>query len=196
MPALADLRPGGMLRFDTDAMPTRLADHELRHEQRLENEVLLLLVPQWYTMRAYADDAGRVAWLYVALYSGSEPGGAHDPTVCYPAQGWEASSTVERELEISPGDRAVVRRMSATQGGREELVLYWFQPARRWPSHALPERVLRIFDRLQGRPEYAFVRVSAQLSRSSDGSAQAEEERLSRVAIAIAPWVRNAVSAR
>jgi hypothetical protein len=41
------------------------------------------------------------------------------------------------------------------------VVLYWFQPAGRWPGGAAVEQLLRIFDAIAGRPQYAFVRLSA-----------------------------------
>ncbi len=181
--------------FATGGMPARLDDHLLREEQPLQSDVLSMLVPKWYTMRRYADDAGASVWLYVAFYSGAESGGgAHDPAVCYPAQGWAASPTVERELAFLPSEPAVVKVLSATQGGREELVLYWFQPAGRWPAGGATERFMRLLDRLRGRPEYAFVRLSTQLANASDASRVAAESRLRRIASDLAPWVKNAVT--
>jgi EpsI family protein len=176
-------------------MPDVLDGHRVRGEERLDPVVLSMLVPEWYAMRLYADDAGGSAWVYVALYAGhGEQGGAHDPAVCYPAQGWEASPAQETELSLGSDPKPVVKVLAAIQGGKEELVLYWFQPARRWPAHGVRELVLRMLDRLQGRPEYAFVRLSTQIDRYDPTSRPAAEKRLERLAAELAPWVRRVVS--
>jgi EpsI family protein len=175
-------------------MPDLLDGHRLQDEQRLDAEVESMLVPEWYAMRLYGDDAGGTAWVYVALYSGSEESGAHDPAVCYPAQGWEASPAIETGLAVRGESDAVVKVLSASQGGREELVLYWFQPARRWPARGAREVALRMLDRLQGRREYAFVRLSTQIDRYDPGSRERAEARLRRIAGELAPWVRGVVS--
>jgi EpsI family protein len=146
-------------------------------------------------MRLYGDAAGGGVWVYVALYAGGEAGGgAHDPAVCYPAQGWEATPAVEAELPADAGPKPVVKLLSATQGGREELVLYWFQPAGRWPSRGTSELLLRMLDRFHGSGQYAFVRLSTPIDRFGGVTREAAEQRLTRVAGDLAPWVRRVVS--
>lgn len=191
---ISDLRAGGGRDFEIDDVPARVGGFAFRGEQPLSGEVLSMLVPEWYTMRIYSDDAGHAIWMYVALYAGSETIGAHDPEVCYPAQGWRASDAVEQKIALASTEAPVVKVLSAALGGREDLVLYWFQPARRWSTSALPERLLRILDRLQGRPEYAFVRLSTELDSATDLGRLAAQERLNRFAAELAPWIRNAVT--
>jgi EpsI family protein len=176
-------------------IPDVLDGHRLQAEERLGDDVLAMLVPDWYAMRLYGDAAGGSAWVYVALYSGIDAStGAHDPAVCYPAQGWEASPAAETELALGAAPEPVVKVLAATQGGREELVLYWFQPAHRWPARGPRELFLRMFDRLRGRSEYAFVRLSTQIDRYDPGSREKAEARLRSIAGELAPWVRSLVS--
>ena len=179
--------------YDARVLPERLGEHRLRGEQPLDADVVAMLSPESYSMRAYTDDAGGVVWAYVALYSGTETSGAHDPSVCYPAQGWDAAPPEDRELAVLPGEKLTVKLLAATQAGREELVLYWFQPAHRWPVAASPEHLLRILDRFEGRPQYAFVRLSTDLGTRGDGSRADAEALLARMAIEAAPWIRKAV---
>lgn len=191
---VSTLRSSHGHRYEARVLPELLAGHRLRGEQPLEAEVVAMLSPESYSMREYVDDAGREVWIYVALYSGTGTSGAHDPTVCYPAQGWDAAAPEERALAISPDEALTVKLLAASQAGREELVLYWFQPAERWPAPASPEHLLRIVDRFAGRPQYGFVRLSTSLGRKGDGSRAAAEARLARIAVEAAPWIRRAVS--
>ncbi|MGH2901669.1 MAG: hypothetical protein ACRDMZ_23545, partial [Solirubrobacteraceae bacterium] len=61
------------------------------------------------------------------------------------------------------------------------------------PATASGEHLLRILDRFEGRPQYAFVRLSTDLGTSGDGSRADAEARLARMAIEAAPWIRKAV---
>jgi hypothetical protein len=54
-------------------------------------------------------------------------------------------------------------------------VLYWFQPAGRWPLGAALEQLARVLDALAGRPQYAFVRLSAPADARFDGAGDLAE---------------------
>jgi hypothetical protein len=71
---------------------------------------------------------------------------------------------------------------------REQAVLYWFQPASRWPKAGALEQLFQVFDAASGRPQYAFVR----LSNPRDGSGQSEAD-LMEFASALAPAIRAEV---
>ena len=188
------LRTESTRGYDAGALPDRLAAHTLVREQKLEDEILSMLEPESYSMRLYADGDGSGVWVYFALYSGTDTTGAHDPAVCYPAQGWDASAPEERELVLPDGDRLSVRAMGASLGGKEERVLYWFQPAARWPTSTPREQVLRMLDGLAGRSQYGFVRLSTQASRPGVEAHQEADARLAELAAALAPAVRQAVT--
>jgi EpsI family protein len=191
---MADLRASESRVYDARALPDRLASHRLVNEQPLAPDVESMLSPESYTMRLYADDQGSGIWLYFALYSGTGTSGAHDPAVCYPAQGWDAGAAEEDELELADGERVAVKRLGATLGGREERVLYWFQPADRWPTFTPREPLRRIMDRLAGRPQYGFVRLSVQVSKPGVEAKRVADAQLAELALALAPAVRQAVS--
>jgi hypothetical protein len=70
----------------------------------------------------------------------------------------------------------------------EQAVLYWFQPAGRWPAPSALEELLRVFDAMLGRPQYAFVRLVA-----LTGSSPAETHDLTEFAASFAPAVRAQV---
>ncbi|MEX2209205.1 MAG: exosortase C-terminal domain/associated protein EpsI [Myxococcota bacterium] len=191
---VVDLRALAPHAWDARALPEQVAAHRLVREQPLDAEVESMLEPESYTMRLYADEHGSSVWLYFAIYSGTDTTGAHDPAVCYPAQGWDASAPEERPLELADGERMAVRAMGATLGGKEERVLYWFQPAARWPTFTPREQVQRILDGFAGHSQYGFVRLSTQVARPSAEERARADATLARVAAALAPAVRQAVT--
>lgn len=188
------IRAHGEASLDATNVPERLGNHRLRGETPLDEDVVEMLLAESYTMREYGDDSGSRVWLYLAFYSGDGTSGAHDPAVCYPAQGWDPSEPIELELGLPTGEKLTVKVMTAAQAGREEIVLYWFQPADRWPVRATAEHLSRVVDRLRGHPQYGFVRLSTQLLRSDVASRENAGARLAAIAVELAPWVRQAVS--
>ena len=88
----------------------------------------------------------------------------HDPTVCYPAQGWDVVGLRDRALPLPGGEELLGHFLRATQGPSEELVLYWFQPPERWPASTKLEPWLRALDGLAGRSRYAFIRLSTRVT--------------------------------
>jgi EpsI family protein len=191
---LVDLRSVSPLHYDARALPDQIDSHRLLHEEVLEPEVVAMLSPESYTMRLYGDGADSNVWLYFAIYSSTGTTGAHDPAVCYPAQGWDASAPTERELVLASGDRMAVKSMSAILGGKEERVLYWFQPAKRWPTYTPRELFERMLDGFAGRPQYGFVRLSIALSRPDDEARAAADAKLAELGKALAPLVRRSLA--
>ncbi len=191
---VVDLRDATARTFDASALPDPLASHRLVREHPIEPEVLSMLAPESYTMRLYSDGRGSSVWLYFAIYSGTDSTGAHDPAVCYPAQGWETHAPEERGIELPGGERLAAKAMGATLGGKEERVLYWFQPAARWPVSTPREQLLRILDGFSGRLQYGFVRLSTQVTAPGDEVRRLADARLAEVAVALAPAVRQAVT--
>jgi len=82
------------------------------------------------------------------------------------------------------------KRLEAHQGSAKEAVLYWFQPARRWPVPGVGEQLMRIVDAVSGYPQYAFVRLSG----PTDGGEVANRdlaEFAARIALPIRDFVDN-----
>ena len=114
--------------------------------------------------------------------------GAHDPAVCYPAQGWEIVGKGESELLMPDGGTLTASLFRAFKDGRYERVLYWFQPVGRWPDSPFPEAFRRVLDSVRGQPQYAFVRLSTAELGEGD-----PEHRIREFARLIVPAVRLAL---
>ncbi len=175
--------------FSLDGIPTELDRYSRVGEERLDADVLAMIEPDDYLLRVYTPGDGAPVWLYIGLYSGDGSKGAHDPNVCYPAQGWEVNDARDVAVEVADGESLTARVLVAVRGGRSQLVLYWFQAADRWPRFELEEQLLRVYDSLRGAPQYAFVRLSADFSEG-----EAPEEAMLQLAGQLAPHIRNAVS--
>jgi EpsI family protein len=171
-------------------LPEQVGPWQATAQKRLEADVLAMIEPDAHLMQRY-DAPGRTAiWLYVGIYAGRAGygKGAHDPEVCYPAQGWEILQTGLLEVALGDRDTLLTRRLEAHLGPAVESVLYWFQPAHRWPAPAAVEELMRVLDAARGSPQYAFVRLSG----PTDGSSTAIRD-LAEFAAEIAAPIRAAV---
>jgi len=188
-------RARAVAKFDLDRIPERLGELALAHHQELPADVLAMISPDAHALRLYADGSGSGVWAYLAFYSGTGEVGAHDPQVCYPAQGWDIAALRSREVVLADGKSLTGKLLAANLGGEQELVLYWFQPVGRWPRPALLELALRGVDALAGRSRYAFVRLSTRLPAQDAAQQSAAEKRLVDAARALAPAVRATIDA-
>ena len=170
------------------SLPSRVGEWTAMLEQTLDAEVLAQIEPDAYRVQRYEAPDRPPIWLYVGVYAGRAGSGkgAHDPEVCYPAQGWEIEHSQAAAIPMKDGKDLHAQRLRFSRGLAREAVLYWFQPAQRWPVNAGAEQLLRILDALEGRPQYAFVRLSAP-STGTSGSDLAE------FAVEIAPAIRGLV---
>lgn len=145
------------------ALEAQLGSWSYRQETQLSADHFAMLEPDAYLWRLYTAPSGGGIWVYAALYGGRAgyDAGAHDPEVCYPAQGWEILGARTASLPMPDGGRIVAKLLDAHQGAVSQKVLYWFQPAGRWPAAASLEQLARVGDAIAGRPQYAFVRLAA-----------------------------------
>jgi len=176
-------------------MPDKLGEWTVVKEVALQADAEKMLAPDAYTTRLYsAGPNGALVWIYAAFYRGVGIFEAHDPLVCYPAQGW--AITARSQVMVDDGVQGGFPAwfMRTEQGTTEDLVLYWFQSAGRRPTTGLSEKLLRAFDRLAGHPEYAFIRLSMarELARVPDPAADLEA--LESMARAVAPWAHESVT--
>jgi len=187
------LRSPASFEFSATRVPDRIGAHRAQEDSPLAPDVLEMLQPESYVMRRYRSPEGRSIWVYLAAYSGTGSTGAHDPTVCYPANGWDLSRLDSVDIAVEGGDDTLkARLLLATQRGQEELALYWFQPVGRWPREAPWEHLLRVYDRFAGRPQYVFVRLSTSLPRGE----RLPSDELVRLARELAPWLRRELDPR
>jgi len=168
----------------------RVGSWKLVGEQELPGKAWASIQPDEYVFRLYESPDRRPVWVYVGAYTGRSDYGrsAHDPADCYPAAGFEIVDSRSHPLALSGSETLQARLIEVQRGPQRETVLYWFQPAGRWPLTPVAEEFLQIYDAIAGRPQYAFVRLSA----PSDGTREAEED-LQEFARAIAWTVRIAV---
>ena len=148
--------------FDTGLIPTSVAGREVTAVDFWPEEILAKIEPDAYILRRYEDGVRPPLWAYVAFYKGVTQlgAGAHSPELCYPAQGWEILQQTEVRIDVGGGAELRARLMQAYQNRAQETVLFWIQPAFRWPSNPAIEQLLRIADALEGTDQYAFVRLS------------------------------------
>ena len=151
-------------RFDTVGKWRAVADIEL------DEMTIAQIEPDTYSFRVYTAPRRTNVALYVGVYAGRAGfgKGAHDPETCLPAQGWEIIASSTKTIPVSEGDELVALALEAQRGSETQSVLYWYQPAARWPRGIAAEEFLRIIDALMGRPQYAFVQLTATRSSGSD----------------------------
>ncbi|MBW2665972.1 MAG: EpsI family protein, partial [Deltaproteobacteria bacterium] len=143
-------------------LPRDVGPWHATEQQRLADGVIAAIKPDSHLMQLYEAPGRTPIWLYIGVYAGRGSYGkaAHDPEVCYPAQGWDVLRS--ESLGVPLGDSEVLhaKHFEARRDSVTEAVIYWFQPAMRWPESDLRERFLRVLDAVNGRPQYAFVRLS------------------------------------
>ena len=179
--------------FEPGAVPNVLGEFRVERSETLSDDVHEMLAPSAYLMRLYTRADSVPIWAYVAFYDGVGAKGAHDPEVCYPAQGWDVVGLSDQAFDLAGGDVLRTHFLTATLGASEELVLYWFQPPERWPGRARFEPWLRALDGLAGRSRYAFVRLSTRADMSQPESLAGAEAALGALARELALPVRSAV---
>jgi EpsI family protein len=172
------------------SLPQHVGIWRATAEEQLDANVLASIDPDAYVIRLYEAPGQAPITIYVGFYAGRAGygKGAHDPEVCYPAQGWEILSSDPHAVPLANAESLSARLLRVHHQSRKDAVIYWFQPAARWPADGATEQALRLLDAATGRPQYAFVRLSV----PSNGNPAAVEE-LSAFAGEIAAAVRAAV---
>jgi len=147
---------------DPPPMPSEVGPWQATLQRRLDDDVLEMIEPDSHLMQLYEAPGRTPIWLYLGVYAGRASYGknAHDPAVCYPAQGWEILRSESFDVPLVGSEELRTKHLEAHRGSDKETVLYWFQPAKRWPANDTGEQLLRVYDAVAGRPQYAFVRLS------------------------------------
>ncbi len=174
--------------FASSALDETVGAWKATREQQLDAEVLEMVDPDRYFMRLYETPGRLPIWLYVGIYGGRAgyAKAAHDPKLCYPSQGWEITATRYVDLPVGDRETLVAKLMDVAKSGRTEAVVYWFQPATRWPSDPVPEQLWRVVDAVTGSPQHAFVRLSTPAENK-----EAAARDLAELAGEIAPLIRR-----
>jgi len=195
---LAALRGGDSIgqEMDLSRIPGALGAWSVGQEDRLSLEAEQMLEPDGYVFRRYDREGEAPIWLYVGLYSKSNGfgTGAHTPDACYPAQGFEVTAQQSVSVTVAPGQVMRARLLRTERRERTEYVLYWFQPAARWPMAEGVEQVLRVWDAISGSPRYAFVRLSVAFEARQGQRPDSSEQVLSEFGARVAPHIRAALN--
>lgn len=173
-------------------LPRTFGPWQMIENRRLDSAVFQALRPDTYFFRLYEAPGKAPIWLYLSIYAGRAGygRGAHDPAVCYPAQGWDVFEADNVTLTLSDAHSLVATRLITDNGVASQTVLYWFQPAGRWPGRPLFEQLLRVYDAAMGRPQYVFARLS-----TLNGEGFDEDRDLKEFARLLALPLRNALEA-
>lgn len=186
---------GPSMRIPPSAIPSQVGPWSGSVEGHLEDRILAELAPSAYVARLYEAPGRLPVGLYVGFYSGrvGHSKAPHDPEVCFPSAGWETLATRSVEVPVSEGGSLLARLLEVHRQNERQLVLYWFQPAARWPRGAVAEELLFALDAFAGRPQYAFVRLVVSVPEAGADAAALHD--LMAFASEVAWPVRTVVSA-
>jgi EpsI family protein len=91
----------------------------------------------------------------------SDDFGAHDPQVCYPANGFQITNSRKTILRTKYGD-VPVRRIGAINGSRHEPVTYWFTVGKYVVDDGLDRKLAQLRYAMKGEiPDGILFRVSS-----------------------------------
>lgn len=136
----------------------------------IEQDIIRELKLDDYINQAYSKN-GQTLSLYIGSYNSSKKvGAAHDPTVCFPGQGWLLSDKSKGKINLNNNDINDISysNMIATLGDRKEVILYWFQAFDIAKDNTFSQKITLAFNRLLHKGEdNAFVRVTAPLGKEN-----------------------------
>lgn len=138
---------------------------------KVEGDLVSRLYDQ--TLERIYSDAATGATVMVLLAHGDTQSNElqlHRPEVCYPAFGFEISSTRTDMLALSPGALLPARLLVAEAPGRRENIIYWTRLGEFLPTSENEQRLDRIKTALRGVVSDGLL---ARFSLVSDDSAGA-----------------------
>lgn len=121
---------------------------------------------------------GEKVSLYIGYYTSSRKvGAAHDPTVCFPGQGWVLYDKTKGKVNFK--NKAVnpisYSMMVAQSGDTKQLIIYWFQSYDIANSDTFSQKITLAWKKLLHQGEdNAFVRIITPIENRS--SIQAGQE--------------------
>jgi EpsI family protein len=144
--------------------------------------------------RVYVNSSGQSVMLSIA-YGRDQRGGlqAHNPEVCYPAQGFKLENSIEGELK-TPFGQIQVKRMKTTKGSRFEPVTYWFTIGDQQVLSRMEQRMAVIKSTLTGQiPDGLLFRVSS-VDRDSNLAYSYQDDFVNQLLSAVKPSDRTRLS--
>ena len=94
-------------------LPPRVDRWVAAQDKEFDEQVLSQIEADAYAMRFYQAEGDTGFWVYVGMYGGRAgfARGAHDPEVCFPAQGWEVLSS---SSAVVPRGRDQMKKVATT----------------------------------------------------------------------------------
>jgi EpsI family protein len=155
-----------------------------------EDQLSRALYSQLLT-RVYGAEDGSSMMVLVA-HSGSQTGilQIHRPEICYNAGGY-ALSDVEPHVVRLPSGAIPTMSMAATNGARNEQLVYWTRIGNHMPTSWRQQRMAVAIDNLRGRiPDAVMVRVST-ISNNRNAALQSIDEFIGAMLASMKPDVRR-----
>jgi EpsI family protein len=150
--------------------------------------VIDVLRPDSYVNRIYQSGPA-AAGLYVGYHRSQRRGSAiHSPLNCLPGSGWQPVSSERVPLAAA----GTANRVVVQKGEDRQLVLYWYQSARRVEGDEYRSKIYLVLDALRSRRnDAALVRIMVPIPRGKvDGEGEAEQVARG-LAVAIEPRIRR-----
>ncbi|HEY2434215.1 MAG TPA: EpsI family protein [Vicinamibacterales bacterium] len=167
-------------------IPSHFETWQSAGDSRYSPAVERTLATDAYLNRAYRDDAGRMADLYIGYYRVQRQGASiHSPLNCLPGAGWEPVRRDRVPLDEGAAG-AIVNRVVVQKGEQQQLVYYWYQSFNRIVASDYASKFYLVADAItKRRGDAALVRVVVSLPSgwpdvSADRSARALADRVSR----------------
>ena len=156
------------------ALPSEFREWRQLRDEPIAIDVATELRADQLLSRTYAHAAsGSVADLFVAWFQSQRSGTSqpHSPKVCLPAAGWLPVVTGEMTLATAAG-AITINRYIVVNRGQRNVVLYWYQGARRVTAGELDAKLWSLYDALRySRTDTALVRVVVSSTQGDDQKA-------------------------
>lgn len=141
----------------------------------LEENISEALLLDEYVNNIYSRGNDQV-FLYIGYYHTTKKvGAAHDPTVCFPGQGWVLSDKDKKKLVLDKEDGISISYslMKAVRGEETRFLLYWFQSYDKAVSDTFFQKINSFFNKILNKGEdNAFVRFTMPIGERSNEECQ------------------------
>ena len=179
-------------RKELKDFPTRVgAWEQVGGDLRFDNQTLSVLKASDYLMRDYRSPSGQKGNFYVGYYASQREGATyHSPLNCLPGTGWVMSSP--DRITVTPSGRAsfVANKYTIENGGKRELMIYWYQGRGRLVASEYWGKIYTVLDSVRlRRSDGALVRVMVPVGSSEASALGAAVELAANVSTALPEYV-------
>jgi EpsI family protein len=165
-------------RTSLAGFPQQLAAWRQLDEQTLGAGQIRELKADDYLSRTYVNDAGAVAYLFIAYYASQRHRRTfHSPQNCIPGSGWTMDNHRTHQLGTGRnGEPREINEYLIEKDGVKMLAFYWYHGRGRVVASDYWGRLYTVKDAmLSGRTDGALIRVITPLGKAEDAEAQARK---------------------